>query len=75
MLALVSLSGRPAVPYRGSPEEVIREAVWFILRGLGLKDAAIAAHYDAEKLAEYARNFARPTGETSPVAAEAAGNE
>ncbi len=75
MLALVSLSGRPAVPYRGTPEEVIREAVWFILRGLGLKDAAIAAHYDAEKLAEYARNFARPTGETSPVAAEAAGNE
>ena len=37
--------------------------------------ARVAAHYDAEKLAEYARNFARPTGETSPVAAEAAGNE
>jgi AcrR family transcriptional regulator len=70
MLALLSLSGRPAVPYRGSPDEVIGEAVWFILRGLGLKDAAIAAHYDAEKLAEYARNFAQPPGETPPPAAE-----
>jgi AcrR family transcriptional regulator len=67
MLALVSLSGRPAVPYRGSQDEVIREAVWFILRGLGLKDAAIAAHYDAEKLAEHARTFAQPRGETLSV--------
>jgi TetR/AcrR family transcriptional regulator, transcriptional repressor of aconitase len=67
MLALVSLSGRPAVPYRGSADEVIREIVWFILRGAGLKDAAIAKHYDAEKLAELARNFARPLGETPPA--------
>ena len=71
MLALVSLSGRPAVPYRGSPDEVIREAVWFILRGVGLKDAAIAAHYDTEKLAELARNFVEPRGET-PSAGEGA---
>lgn len=69
MLALVSLSGRPAVPYRGSPDEVIRETVWFILRGLGLKDAAIAAHYDAEKLAVLALNFAQPSGE-APSAGE-----
>jgi AcrR family transcriptional regulator len=67
MLALVSLSGRPAVPYRGSPDEVIRETVWFILRGVGLRDAAIAKHYDAEKLAEIARNFAQPPGKTSPA--------
>jgi AcrR family transcriptional regulator len=69
MLALVSLSGRPAVPYRGSPDEVIREAVWFILRGLGLKDAAIAAHYDAEKLAVLALNFAQPSGEAPSAGA------
>ena len=67
MLALVSLSGRSAVPYRGSPDEVIREAVWFILRGAGLKDAAIVAHYDAAKLAEQARTFAQPPGEAPPV--------
>ncbi|HXP76045.1 MAG TPA: helix-turn-helix domain-containing protein [Stellaceae bacterium] len=71
MLALVSLSGRPAVPYRGSLDEVIREAVWFILRGVGLKDAAIAAHYDAEKLAAMARNFAQTPGEAPSPAAEA----
>jgi AcrR family transcriptional regulator len=64
MLALVSLTGKPAVPYRGNQDEVIREAVWFILRGFGVKDAAIAAHYDAEKLADYARSFAQPPGET-----------
>lgn len=69
MLALVSLSGRPAVPYRGSPDEVIREAVWFILRGLGLKDAAIATHYDAEKLAVLALNFAQPSGEAPSAGA------
>src|SRR5215469_15172998 len=70
MLALVSLSGRPAVPYRGSQDEVIREAVWFILRGLGLNDTAIAAHCDAEKLAAIARNFAQPPGETPSPAAQ-----
>jgi AcrR family transcriptional regulator len=70
MLALVSLSGKPAVPYQGGQDQIIREAVWFILRGLGLKDAAIAAHYDAEKLAAIARNFAQPPGETPPAAEE-----
>jgi AcrR family transcriptional regulator len=64
MLAVVSLSGKPAVPYRGGQDQTIREAVWFILRGLGLKDAAIGAHYDAEKLAALARSFAQPPGET-----------
>jgi TetR/AcrR family transcriptional regulator, transcriptional repressor of aconitase len=71
MVALVSLSGRPAVPYRGEPDDVIGEAVWFVLRGLGLKDAAIVEHYDAEKLAEYARNFTRAPGGTPAPAAEA----
>src|SRR5579862_6431982 len=70
MLAVVSLSGKPAVPYQGGQDQIIREAVWFILRGLGLKDAAIAAHYDAEKLAAIARNFAQPPGETPPAAEE-----
>jgi len=53
------------VPYQGDQEQIIREAVWFVLRGFGLKTTAIAAHYDAEKLAEYARSFAQPPGETS----------
>jgi len=69
MLAYAWLSGRPAVPYRGSRDDIIREAAWFILRGLGLKDAAIAAHYDAEKLATLARTFAQAPGETPSSAA------
>ncbi|HKX08118.1 MAG TPA: helix-turn-helix domain-containing protein [Stellaceae bacterium] len=72
-VALVSLPGKPAVPYQGDQDQIIREAVWFILRGLGLKDAAIAAHYDAEKLVEYARSFAQPSGET-PQAGESRSN-
>ena len=68
MLAVVSLAGKPAVPYHGAQDQIIREAVWFILRGVGLKDAAIAAHYDAEKLAALARSFAQPPGETPPTA-------
>jgi hypothetical protein len=56
------------VPYRGDQNQIIGEAVWFILRGVGLKDAAIAAHYDAEKLAALARSFAQPPGETPPAA-------
>lgn len=71
MMALVSLSGRSAVPYRGSPDEIMREAVWFILRGVGLKDAAIGAHYDAEKLAALARSFAQAPGEEPSIAAPA----
>jgi|SRR5579859_1321683 AcrR family transcriptional regulator len=65
MFAWVSLPGKPAVPYGGDQDQIIREAVWFILRGVGLNDAAIAAHYDAEKLAAMARNFAQPSGEAS----------
>jgi len=44
MMAYVRLSGRSAVPYRGTVDELIIQAAWFILRGLGLKDSAIAAH-------------------------------
>ena len=70
MIACVSLSGRPAAPYRGGRDQIIRVAAWFILRGLGLKDAAIAAHYDGEKLAALARSFTRTPGE-APSNAEA----
>jgi TetR/AcrR family transcriptional regulator, transcriptional repressor of aconitase len=71
MLALVSLTGKAAVPYQGDQDQIIREAVWFVLRGFGLKTSVIAAHYDAEKLADYARQFAQPQGETPSPAAEA----
>jgi AcrR family transcriptional regulator len=57
MLAYARLAGRPAVPYAGDPADVIPGAVWFALRGMGLKDAAIAAHFDRDALAVFARTI------------------
>lgn len=42
-LATVCLPGRKLVPYACSDADVGRQAAWFILRGLGLKDNVIAA--------------------------------
>jgi len=50
-VAHARLPGRPVVPYDGGTEEVIGQAVRFILRGIGLTDAAIAAQYDPDALA------------------------
>ncbi len=50
MLAYVRLPGRASVPYRGEIDELIAEAGWFVLRGLGLKDEVIAQHYDPKAL-------------------------
>jgi TetR/AcrR family transcriptional regulator, transcriptional repressor of aconitase len=43
MVAFAGLSGRASVPYDGAPAELVDEASWFILRGIGMRDAAIAA--------------------------------
>jgi AcrR family transcriptional regulator len=43
MVAFVFLPGRASVPYEGTPAALVDEASWFILRGIGMKDAAIAA--------------------------------
>src|SRR5215469_13041593 len=43
MVALVSLPGRASVPYQGSVTALVEEASWFILRGIGMRDKAIAA--------------------------------
>ncbi|RTR18675.1 TetR/AcrR family transcriptional regulator [Azospirillum griseum] len=37
------LSGRSLVPYNGDRADLARQAIWFILRGLGMRDEAIAA--------------------------------
>jgi AcrR family transcriptional regulator len=47
MVAFVFLPGRAAVPYQGPVAALVEEASWFILRGIGMKDAAIAAVLDA----------------------------
>jgi AcrR family transcriptional regulator len=43
MVAFARLPGRACVPYEGNLEALVDEANWFILRGLGMTDAAIAA--------------------------------
>src|SRR5262249_7321036 len=52
MVAFGSLPGRASVPYHGSVMGLIEEASWFILRGMGMRDAAIAAAFAA--LGQYA---------------------
>src|SRR5712692_949409 len=43
MMAFVVLPGRRCIPYAGSVEVIVGEASSFILRGIGMSDAAIAA--------------------------------
>jgi|SRR5579872_4722641 len=50
-LALVQLPGKPAMDYKVSREELLHQAVWFALRGMGLTDKAIATYYNPKALA------------------------
>ena len=43
MMALAALCGRSAVPYGGDLDAIVEEASTFILRGIGVRDAAITA--------------------------------
>jgi AcrR family transcriptional regulator len=49
-LALVHLPPKPAINYKVSKEELISQAVWFILRGIGMTRKAIAAHFNPKAL-------------------------
>jgi len=44
MLTSGRLTGRSVIPYAGAKAKLVREAVLFCGRGLGLKEAAILAH-------------------------------
>jgi TetR/AcrR family transcriptional regulator, transcriptional repressor of aconitase len=48
MIAFVFLPGRTSVPYQGTPVTLVEEACWFILRGIGMRDAAIGAALTAD---------------------------
>jgi TetR/AcrR family transcriptional regulator, transcriptional repressor of aconitase len=47
MVAFVFLPGRAWVPYQGTVSDLVDEASWFILRGIGMRDAAIASAFAA----------------------------
>jgi len=50
-IALVHLPARPAIAYKVSREELLHEAIWFVLRGMGMTDKAIATYYNPKALA------------------------
>lgn len=52
-LALVHLPAKPALNYKISREELVHQAVWFILRGMGLTRKAIADYYNPKVLDLY----------------------
>ncbi len=47
MMAFASLPGQSCVPYEGTLDALVDEASHFILRGIGMSDAAIAANREA----------------------------
>jgi len=52
-LAAMRLPDRPAIEYQGSAESVINQSVWFVLRGVGLKENAINTYFHPKALAAF----------------------
>ena len=50
-LALAHLPRKPAIDYKVSREKLLEQSVWFILRGMGLTDQALATYYNPRALA------------------------
>jgi AcrR family transcriptional regulator len=53
LIALVHLPPKPAMKYGVSRDELVRQAVWFILTGMGLTRKAIATHYNPKAMDLY----------------------
>ncbi len=51
MIAMNHLPEKPVIDYRVGREQLLQEVTWFVLRGLGLTDQAIARHYNPKALA------------------------
>jgi hypothetical protein len=51
MIMLCLLPTAPAVDYGLSELQLVEQTVWFALRGMGLKEKAIARHYNPKALA------------------------
>jgi AcrR family transcriptional regulator len=54
MIRLHLLPAEPVVDYGVSREKLVEQAVWFILRGVGLKEEAIKRYYNPKALALFA---------------------
>ena len=53
MIAINHLPKKPVIDYRVDREELLQEVTWFVLRGLGLTDQAIARHYNPKALSVF----------------------
>lgn len=53
LTAAIAVAGlaKTGMPYQTGVRELVKEVVWFLLRGIGLKDEAIKTHYNPEALA------------------------
>jgi hypothetical protein len=50
MTMLNRLPARSVVDYQLSERELVEQAVWFALRGMGLKEKSIARHYNPKAM-------------------------
>jgi AcrR family transcriptional regulator len=50
MVMIHLLPTQPVIDFGGSRQELVEQAVWFSLRGMGLKDEAIRRWYNAEAM-------------------------
>src|ERR1041385_7537315 len=53
MIAIDHLPRKPVIDYQVDREELLHQAIWFALRGLGLTDHAIARHYEPKALSAF----------------------
>jgi TetR/AcrR family transcriptional regulator, transcriptional repressor of aconitase len=53
MIAINHLPKTPVLDYHVDREELLHQAVWFVLRGMGLTDQAIAGHYNPKALSAF----------------------
>src|SRR5437667_9663298 len=53
MIAIHHLPKKPVIDYQVGSEELLHQVVWFVLRGLGLTDAAMVRHYNPKALSVF----------------------
>jgi AcrR family transcriptional regulator len=53
MIATMHLPKKPVVDYDASRDDLVHQAVWFALRGLGLKDEAIKRFYSPKAMKRF----------------------
>ena len=53
MIAFMHLPKQPVIDYKAGREDLLHQAIWFVLRGLGLTDEAISRHSNPQALSVF----------------------